>query len=360
MKKTYHGTLYASLLTLCLSISVVAPNSAIAAAPKKVKVALSSFQDVCSIFVGIEKGFYKKRGIVLDIKRTDWPSANELGVGGQVDIWTTSDADVIQQNNAGADTTLAFPLFYFGGGGLMYDSKKYPTWKTFDEVAKTSKDLNQNIKTILTQVIGKKVGVSSGGGEYATFAELVSVAGLKIDQFQIIDLAQEELPPALIAGSVDIMIAGIPQRLAVSKQGYSTLMDQRALPSSIVHAGFGAKRSWVNSNLRLAKNIQATIFETLTWIEKNPTPSFKTISKCLAEGGTKVEASDLTGVWNIMEFFPSDQKWYVKEVATKGGKFYWQDRFSTVVKNLKDGDKIKKDFSVKLTDLNYGLVTSRK
>jgi plasmid rolling circle replication initiator protein Rep len=61
-----------------------------------------------------------------------------------------------------------------------------------------------------------------------------------------------------------------------------------------------------------------------------------------------------------MEFFPSDQKWYVKEVVTKGGKFYWQDRFRTVVKNLKDGDKIKKDFAVKLTDLNYGLITSKK
>ncbi len=359
MKNSRYRKLWVVLLTFCVGSSVMLSNPA-TAKTNKVKVALSSFQDVCSIYVGIEKGFYKKRGITLDIKRTDWPGANELGVGGQVDMWTTSDADVIQQNNSGADTTLAFPLFYFGGGGLMYDPKKYSSWKTFDQVSKTNKDLNQNIKTVLTQLIGKKIGVSSGGGEYATFAELVSVAGLKIDQFQIVDLAQEELPPALIAGSVDIMIAGIPQRLAVAKQGYSTLMDQRALPSSIVHAGFGAKRSWVKKNLALAKNIQATIFETLTWIEKNPTPSFKTISKCLAEGGTKVEASDLTGVWNVMEFFPSDQKWYVKEVVTKGGKFYWQDRFSTVVKNLKDGDKIKKDFAVKLSDLNYGLITSKK
>jgi len=342
------------MLCFGLSLSPMHAN----AATKKVKVALSSFQDVCSIYVGIEKGFYKKRGIQLDIKRTDWPGANELGVGGQVDMWTTSDADVIQQNNSGADTTLAFPLFYFGGGGLMYDSKKY-SWKTFEEVSKTQKDLNSNIKTVLTQVIGKKVGVSSGGGEYATFAELVKVAGLNIDQFKIVDLAQEELPPALIAGSIDIMIAGIPQRLAVGKQGFATLMDQRALPSSIVHAGFGAKRSWVNSNNKLAKNIQSAIFETLTYIEKNPTPSFKTISKCLAEGGTKVDPADLVGVWNKMEFFPSDRSWYLKEVASKDGKFYWKDRFNTVIKNLQDGKKIKSDFSVPLADLNYGLKNSK-
>ncbi|MDA2962675.1 MAG: ABC transporter substrate-binding protein [Actinomycetota bacterium] len=359
MRNLKYRKLWVVLLTFCVGSSIALSNLA-TAAPKKVKVALSSFQDVCSIYVGVEKRFYKKRGITLDIKRTDWPGANELGVGGQVDIWTTSEADVIQQNNAGADTTLAFPLFYFGGGGLMYDPKKYDTWKTFEQVAKTNKDLNQNIKTILTQLIDKKIGVSSGGGEYVTFVELVSKAGLKIEQFKIIDLAQEELPPALIAGSVDIMIAGIPQRLAVIKQGYSTLMDQRSLPSSIVHAGFGAKRSWVNKNMALAKKIQATIFQTLTYIEKNPTPSFKIISKCLAEGGTKVDPSDLTGVWNIMEYFPSDQKWYVNEVVNKNGKFYWKERFSTVVKNLKDGGKIKKDFAVPLRDLNYGLKTHKK
>jgi len=47
------------------------------------------------------------------------------------------------------------------------------------------------------------------------------------------------LPPALLSGSVDIMIAGIPQRLAVLKEGYATLMDQTAVPSTVAHAGFG-------------------------------------------------------------------------------------------------------------------------
>lgn len=348
----------AILATCVLGISIIATPTQAAPKLTEVKVALSSFQDVCSIYVGIEKGFYKEAGIKLNVKRVDWPGANELGVGGQVDMWTTSDADVIQQNNAGADTTLAFPLFYFGGGGLMYDPKKYQ-WKTYENTVKKGSKIEDDIKTVLTQAVGKKVGVSSGGGEYATFAELVSTAGMQLSEFVIVDLAQEELPPALISGSIDIMISGIPQRLAVGKLGYATLMDQRALPSSIVHAGFGAKRSWVNKNMKVAQAIQNTIFKTLTYVEKNPSKAFPIISKCLAAGGTKVDASELTAVWNKMEFFPSDKKWYVDNVVTPGGKFYWKDRFQTVVDNLKDGKKIKDNFSVPLANLNYGLKTSK-
>lgn len=331
-------------------------DSAAPAQLETVRVALSSFQDVCSIYVGIEKGFYQEAGIELDVKRTDWPGANELGVGGQVEMWTTSDADVVQQNEAGADTTLAFPLFYFGGGGLMYDPNKF-SWRTYDEVFAETNDVQQTIAQVLDQAKGTKVGVSSGGGEYATFVELVSAANLNISDFQIVDLAQEELPPALISGSIDIMIAGIPQRLAVGKEGYQTLMDQRALPSTIVHAGFGAKRSWVDANFDLSQRIENTILRTLAYVEENPDESFPIISNCLSEGGTEVDPSELNDVWNKMEFFPNGVEWYEREVLSEDGTFYWKDRFETVINNLKTEGKISESFDVPLEDLNYGLKT---
>ena len=71
----------------------------------KVKVALSAFQDVNTIHVGIAKGFYKDAGIELEIQNTDWPGAQELLIGGHVDMATTSDADVVLQNAKGLDTT---------------------------------------------------------------------------------------------------------------------------------------------------------------------------------------------------------------------------------------------------------------
>ena len=96
-----------------------------------IKVGLSAFQDVHSIFVGLDQGYYDDEGIELDIVYTDWPGANELGAADQVEIWTTSDADVVIHNARGVDSTLAFPLYWFGGGGLMFDPTIHG-WTTYE------------------------------------------------------------------------------------------------------------------------------------------------------------------------------------------------------------------------------------
>jgi NitT/TauT family transport system substrate-binding protein len=339
----------ASLCVFALSASAISAQEL-----DKVRVALSAFQDVNSIYVGIENGFYAEEGIELEIQNTDWPGANELLIGGHVDIATSSDADVILQNARGLDTTLAFPLFYFAGGGLMFDPNKHD-WKSLDEILEANGgDLTAGITEALTQAKGTRVGVSAAGGEYASFIEMVSIAGLSPSDFTIVDLAQEELPPALISGSIDIMISGIPQRLAVLREGYATLMDQTAVPSSVVHAGFASTRSWVDANPDLAVRLQRVILRTLAHIEENPEASFPIISERLRQAGTVVTPEDLAGVWNVMEFFPNGKDWYNERVISETGQFYWRDRFETVIDNLKAEGRIQ-DLEIPLEDLNYGL-----
>jgi NitT/TauT family transport system substrate-binding protein len=345
------------VLGLVLSLEIASgATTASAQELDKVRVGLSAFQDVNTIHVGIAKGFYKDAGIELEIQNTDWPGAQELLIGGHVDMATTSDADVVLQNAKGLDTTLTFPLFYFAGGGLMYDPKKHD-WKSLQDILPTvSNDLTAAIKATLEQAKGARVGVSAAGAEYASFIQMVTIAGLKPEDYTIVDLAQEELPPALLSGSIDIMIAGIPQRLAVLKEGYATLMDQTSVPSTVAHAGFGTTRGWADANMDLAIRIEGVILRTLDYVEKNPNEAFPIISEKLREQGTTVDAESLKSVWNNMEFFPNSKAWYVEKVMTPGGQFYWKDRFETITENLKAEGRIT-ELNVPLEDLNYGLKT---
>jgi len=343
---------FTRLAAVVAAVVTLAP-SAFAQELDKVRVALSAFQDVNSIHVGIQKGFYAEEGIELVIQNTDWPSANELLIGGHVDMATSSDADVLLQNARGLDTTLAFPLFYFAGGGLMYNPEVHD-WTPFDQVFEANGgDLTGAITDVLTQAKGARVGVSSGGAEYASFIQMVSIAGLQPSDYTIVDLAQEELPPALISGSIDIMISGIPQRLAVLREGYATLLDQTAVPSTVAHAGFAASRAWVDANTDLAVRIQRVILKTLAYVEENPDESFPIIAEELRKAGTEVSPADLAGVWNVMEFFPNGKDWYQERVLSEGGQFYWRDRFETVLENLRAEGRVT-DFNVPLEDVNYG------
>jgi NitT/TauT family transport system substrate-binding protein len=341
------------LLGLALLLVASAPMQAVAQELTKVKVALAAFQDVNTIHVGIAKGFYKEQGIELEIQKTDWPGAQELLIGGHADMAVSSSVDVVMQNASGADTTLTFPLFFFAGSGVNYDAKKHP-WKTLNEILPTvGGDMKKAIRETLAQAKGVKVGLRKSS-EYATFIEMLTIAGLNPDDYTIIDLAQEELPPALISGSIDIMMGGIPQRLAVMREGYATLMDQTAVPSTVEHAGFGTTRAWADAHFDLAVKIETAILKTLAYIEKNPDESFGIIADKLREAGTIVHAEDLKGVWNNMEYFPNSKAWYTQKVAMPGGQFYWKDRFETVLKNLKAQGTIG-DVKVPLEDMNYGL-----
>lgn len=320
-----------------------------------VRVGLSAFQDVNSIYVGIEQGIFAAEGIQLDIQNTDWPSANELLIGDHVDIATSSDTDIMLQNANGIDTTLAYPVFYFAGGGLMFDPSAHPDWKPLVETQAEEADLTAAMKATLEQAKGARVGVSAGGGEYASFIEMLRITELSVDDYQIIDLAQEELPPALLSGSIDIMISGIPQRLAMLRQGYETLMDQSTVPSTISHAGFAAKRSWIDANPELAVRLERAILNTLAFIENNPDESFPIIADRLRQAGTEILPEDIAGVWNVMEFFPNGKEWYAENVATQGGRFYWHDRFTQALGNMQTEGRVSADFDVPLEDLNYAL-----
>jgi ABC-type nitrate/sulfonate/bicarbonate transport system substrate-binding protein len=342
-------TVAASVLVACGIAGTVGSH---ADELKEVTMAMSAFQDVNSVYVGIKEGIFRKHGIKLNIKRTDWSGANELLIGGHVNVATSSDGDAILQNGSGSDTTLAFPFFFFCGGGMMFDPKKHD-WKTVGQIEKGgASDLKAAIKLALNQAKGAKIGVATS--DESSLIQMVNIAGLTEKDFQIINMNQEDIPPALFSGSIDIGMGGIPQRLAAIHQGYATLMDQSALPSTCVHAGFGASRAWVDKNFDLAVNFEAAMLETIAYVNAHPDESFPIISAALKEEGTTEAVDDLKLVWNSMEFFADGKPWFGENVVSPNGRFYWKTRFDGVVKAQTDLGHLK-NFNVPLESLYYGL-----
>jgi hypothetical protein len=273
-------------------------------------------------------------------------------VGKKVDLAASSDTNVVVQNAKNHETTLAFPFYYFAGSGLIYDSQKHPEWKTYQYYLEENSNKEAIVKTF-EQIKGARIGVSKGSSQYITLVELLNYANISVDNYEIIDIEVENLPPLLFSDSIDIMISGIPQRLVAKKQGYNTLIDQSVLPSSVVHAGFATHRTWVKENVDLSYRFQKVLFKTIRYIEENPDESFRIIAEKLKESGTIVDEDDLKEVWNNMEFYIPTKEEYISDVIVEDGRFYWEDRFKAVVNNVKETENIQ-SIPVSLDDLYYG------
>lgn len=320
-----------------------------------VRIALSSFQDVNALHVAKEKGYFEQAGIKAEFTKADWPTANELLTGGHVELANSSESDVMLQNAQGHDTTLAFPFFFFAGGGLMFDPKKHD-WKPYSDLLKEANgDQKQALRLSLEQIKGKRLGVSKVSGDLPTFLGMVEYAGLNQSDYQIVDVVQDDLPPTLFSGSIDLMLGGLPQRLAAENRGFISLVDQTVLPSLVVHAGFAASRGWVDKNPDLARRLQEVMFKTLTYIDQNPDDGLGIISKHMKETGTEVSVEQLKGIWNKLEYFAPSRTWYEENVEASSGKFHWKSRFETVASQLLAGGQLKEKLATPFEDLNYGL-----
>jgi NitT/TauT family transport system substrate-binding protein len=341
-------------MVAALAMSIAAVN--VAATPQKtttVKLAMSPYQDVTSIHVGIRKGFFKSAGIELKIQNAGgWNASNELLVGGGADIGTSCDFDIIPQNAKKQDTTLAFPLYLAALEALMFFPKDHPDWKTYNQFLKQTGNKVSALRQTFAQVKGAKIALPPND---PTMLLMIKKAGFKTSDFNIIILDETNMPPALINGSVDLMRGGIPQRIAVARQGARALVDQRVAPETLIHCGYSAHRSWINSHRAVARAFLRAMFKTQRYIVAHKKQSFEIISQELRKQGTQLSAADLAAVWNVMEFFPTSAAQYKRDYIAPTGRYYWRKRWQFVLQGYQADGTVPKSFKTPLADLLYAV-----
>ena len=314
-----------------------------------VSLAMSPFQDVTSIYVGIAQGFFEEEGIELDISNAgSWGASNELLVAGQTDLATSADADIIPQNAQGVDTTLAFPLYLFAGSALMFMPEQHPDWKTYDDFFAENGDVAESLRLAFEQAQDAVIAIPPND---PTAPAMMEKAGLDPDDFEFLIIEEVDMPPALLNGSVDLIRGGIPQRLAVGREGAVALVDQRVLPETLVHAGYSTTRTWLNENSELAIGFLRAMFKTQQYIVDNPDESFVIISSELEKQGAEVSPEELAAVWNVMEFFPRSAEEYLADYVDPNGSFYWQDRWQFVLDGYIADGTVEEGFDTPLADL---------
>lgn len=236
------------------ALPVAASLPAFAQAPTKIVFGYTAVTDFASVFVAAEEGYFKKRGVEVELKfipiNSTIPAAiqsDSLQIGGP------TPSVFLQAVDGGLDHVVV------AGGGVTAKSIT-----GFGLVARAG----SGIKTA-QDTVGKKIGVPGlGAFLHVTFRAWLKSQGVDFKKVNFVEASFPQQGDLLRGGSVDAVVSADPfmSRITDSGAGYVVSYYSTFLPEgqpTIIHT---ARRDWVAQNPAAAKAFREALQEAATFM----------------------------------------------------------------------------------------------
>ena len=225
-----------------------------AQAPTKIVFGYTAVTDFASVFVAAEEGYFKKRGLDVELKfipiNSTIPAtiqSDSLQIGGP------TPSVFLQAVDGGLDHVVV------AGGGVTSKSIT-----GFGLVARAG----SGIKTA-QDTVGKKIGVPGlGAFLHVTFRAWLKSQGVDYRKVNFVEAAFPQHGDLLRGGSVDAVVSADPfmSRITDSGVGYVASYYSTFLPEgqpTILHT---ARRDWVEKNAAAAKAFREALQEAAAFM----------------------------------------------------------------------------------------------
>jgi NitT/TauT family transport system substrate-binding protein len=208
------------------------------------------------VFYGIDKGYFKRQGLNIDVQLFTNGGAIAAGIAsGALDVGITDLVSIVSAHARG------LPLVYIAPG--LLNSEKAPTYGII--VAKDApiagpKDFNGKTMAVnglknISQ-LGMMSWVDNNGGDSKTI--------------KFIEMPFPAMPPAIAQGTIT---GGVPNEPALSAAENSgdrvIVMDHNAVAPVFMLSGFVTTRAWVDAHRDAAKKFAQAIHDAAVWANKN-------------------------------------------------------------------------------------------
>ena len=236
------------------ALPLAASLPARAQAPTKIVFGYTAVTDFASVFVAAEEGYFKKRGLDVELKfipiNSTIPAAiqsDSLQIGGP------TPSVFLQAVDGGLDHVVV------AGGGVTSKSIT-----GFGLVARAG----SGIKTA-QDTVGKKIGVPGlGAFLHVTFRAWLKSQGVDYKKVNFVEAAFPQHGDLLRGGSVDAVVSADPfmSRITDSGVGYVASYYSTFLPEgqpTIIHT---ARRDWVEKNPAAARAFREALQEAAAFM----------------------------------------------------------------------------------------------
>lgn len=315
---------------------------------QKVRLGVAPFQDLLSVYIGIEKGWYEEEGLDLEATNVELQEAGEALVGGSVDMASMCDVDALVKAPQAPDLRFSNPAYIFLGSALIV--RPDSGMKTYEEFIDEGMDHDAAVAAVGAQLKGKTAIAVGNSDQELAIIVTAQKGGMDNPkkEMKFVDLEANEGLAAFLAGEGDVYNGGLPQRNRALKEGMKTLIGAADLrPEGVIHCGFGTTQKFLDENMDVAVKFQRVWYRIQQAIADDPDGTFPIIRDELNERtGAEITVDELKDIWNNLELFPTSDKEMSEQILTEGGEYHWEDRFAYAKEYYTKAGSITGDYNL--------------
>lgn len=175
---------------MCAGTLLIAGMTAMdAAAAAPLKIAYSDWPGWVAWEIGIDKGWFKKKGVDVEFSWFDYVASMDAYAAGQVDAVPMTNGDTLVVGATGAKSVMMLVNDYSNGNDMV--------------VARPGIGGVKELK-------GRKIGVEIGFVSHLLLLKALESAGLKESDVTLVNVPTNETPQVLASGDVDAIVAWQP------------------------------------------------------------------------------------------------------------------------------------------------------
>jgi NitT/TauT family transport system substrate-binding protein len=242
----------------CLAIvAALCASAAAAQAQTKITLGYSASSAFSSAYVAAEQGFFKKRG--LDVEMLLVPNSSTTPaalIAGSVQVATPTPPVTLQAIENGLDLVVIA-----GGTVLVKDSTEYGALAGNASGIKTAADF-----------VGKRVATPGlNAFHHIMFRQWLLTHGVDYNKVTFTESAFAQLPDLVRSGQVDAILTAEPTKTRTIKSGAGYLVANYGdvAPGSSV-GWFVATASWAKANRAAAEAFSLAIADAVDWAKAHP------------------------------------------------------------------------------------------
>lgn len=247
----------AALTGLALSAAAWAASPPTASAPIALTVGIAPMPEFVPVFIALEKGYFKKRGLDVKPQVLSNPSTGTVALqSDSLQVVADSVTVLLQATDSGLDLVVA------SGGAIASKSDTI-----FGLLAKTGSNIQRP-----ADFVGRKVGMPGIGSFFHVLTrEWFTVNGVDYKKIKFIEVAFPQLADVMKAGTVDAIMTAEPflTRAVKSGAGERSFLIAADLPDGLPPFVYLMRREWAAAHPGVAAAFQAAMAEAVAFAEAN-------------------------------------------------------------------------------------------